>query len=140
MPKIVNKLEEHSRMIHRLSGIGITHEQICDIVGISKPTLYKYYSEELKLGKAEATEMVAGNLFKVACGNDKNSLTAMIFWLKTQAKWKETDVLEVTNTTEQNDKFRKLVHDIRGFKLSTEDSDKSNSELDKQSKTQTDNI
>ena len=140
MPKIVNKLEEHSRMVHRLSGIGITHEQICDIVGISKPTLYKYYNEELRLGKAEATEMVASNLFKVACGKDKNSLTAMIFWLKTQAKWKETDVLEVTNTTEQNDKFRKLVSDIRGFKLSAEDSNESNSGLDQQGKTQADNI
>tara|TARA_Y100001937_G_scaffold54217_1_gene74788 strand:+ start:1911 stop:2333 length:423 start_codon:yes stop_codon:yes gene_type:complete len=140
MPKIVNKSEEHSRIVHRLSGLGITHDQICDMLRISKPTLYKYYNEELKLGKADATVQVAENLFRIACGNDKNALTAMIFWLKTQAKWKETDVLEVTNTTEQNEKFRKLVNDIRGFKLSTENSNKFDNGLDKQSKTQTDNI
>jgi hypothetical protein len=125
MPKLVNKSEEKSRMVHKLSGLGITHEQICTILDISKPTLYKYYEEELSKGKAEATSQIAENLFRIASGTDKNALTAMIFWLKTQAKWKETDVLEVNNTTEQNEKFRKLINDIRESKLSAKDSNES---------------
>jgi hypothetical protein len=34
---------------------------------------------------------VAGNLYSIATSKDhKGAVTAAIFWLKTQAKWKET--------------------------------------------------
>jgi len=125
MPKIVNRDDSTAEMIKSLSGLGITHEQICAIVKISKPTLYKYYQEELQEGKANANAQVAKNLFKIATGTGREAVTASIFWLKTQAKWKETDVIEVNNVAEQDEQFRKLISNIREAKLSEKDSNES---------------
>ena len=130
MPKIVNKTEEISKMVKSLSGIGITHDMICSIANISKPTLYKYYAEEIEQGKASSTAKVANNLYRMATGEGKEALTACIFWLKTQAGWRETNFIEVTDNTEENDKFRKLITDIQKSKLSKADSIESTRKLD----------
>ena len=113
MPKKVNREESVAEMVKSLSGLGITHEQMCAIVKISRPTLYKYYQEELQEGKANANAQIARNLFKIATGSGREAVTACIFWLKTQAKWKETDVIEINNVAEQDERFRKLISNIR---------------------------
>ena len=123
MPKIVNKNEEKSRMVNQLSGLGIPHEQICSILKISRPTLYKYYENELKQGKAQANAKVAQNLFNIATGTGRGAVTAGIFWLKTQAGWKETTTLEVIDGAEQEQSFKELIDNLRGIKLTKEDSD-----------------
>jgi hypothetical protein len=38
---------------------------------------------------------IAESLFRKAIGNDRQSVTAAIFWLKTRAGWKETSVHEL---------------------------------------------
>ena len=119
------KNDETARMVKQLSGIGVTHEMICSIANISKPTLYKYYDEELKLGKAQSTVTVANNLYRMATGDGKEALTASIFWLKTQAGWKETDVVEINNVSDENERFSELIKSVRQSKLSKKDSDKS---------------
>tara|TARA_B100001063_G_C16732252_1_gene539988 strand:+ start:1097 stop:1480 length:384 start_codon:yes stop_codon:yes gene_type:complete len=123
MPKIVNKTEENARMVTQLSGLGLPHEQICSILNISKPSLYKYYQEELIKGKATANAKISENLFKIATGTGREAVTACIFWLKTQARWTEKQVLEIQDGTEQDDKFKQLITDIQRAKLSEEDSD-----------------
>jgi len=125
MPKLVNKTEENARMVTQLSGLGLPHEQICSILDISKPSLYKYYQEELLKGKATAIAKVAENLFKIATGDpkDRNTLGGAIFFLKTQARWTEKQVLEIQDGTEQDDKFKQLITDIQRAKLAEEDSD-----------------
>ena len=125
MHKIVNKKEENARMVTQLSGLGIPHEQICAILNISKPSLYKYYSEELLKGKAQANAKISENLYKIATGTGREAVTACIFWLKTQCNWTERQVLEVRDDTEQDDKFRKLISDIQRVKLTEKDSDQS---------------
>lgn len=124
MPKQVNKTEEAEKMVTRLSGLGIPQDQICAILDISKPTLYKYYSDEISKGKASANAKIADNLFRIATGDGREAVTACIFWLKTQAGWKETNVIEVTDTTDQDAKFRELISNIRDTKLSEKGSDK----------------
>jgi hypothetical protein len=124
MPKIVNKDTEKSDMVTMLSGLGITHDQICSVLKISKPTLYKYYQDELNLGKAEANTKVAQNLFRMATGEGREAVTASIFWLKTQAHWKETQTIEVKDATEENERFKELAQRIRDHRLSESDSDK----------------
>jgi hypothetical protein len=118
MPKLVDKNQETADTIERLSGLGLNHEQIGFVVNLSKPTLYKYYHEELKSGKAKAIATIASNLFQTACGIGRDALVAQMFFLKTQAGWKETNVVEVENLTEQDDKFRKLISDIRDTRQS----------------------
>jgi len=123
MPKIVNKTEENARMVTQLSGLGLPHEQICSILNISKPSLYKYYQEELIKGKATANAKISENLFKIATGTGREAVTACIFWLKTQARWTEKQVLEIQDGTEQDDKFKELITDIQRAKLAEKDSD-----------------
>tara|TARA_B100001059_G_C17709249_1_gene514508 strand:- start:208 stop:591 length:384 start_codon:yes stop_codon:yes gene_type:complete len=123
MPKIVNKTEENARMVTQLSGLGLPHEQICSILNISKPSLYKYYQEELIKGKATANAKISENLFKIATGTGREAVTACIFWLKTQARWTEKQVLEIQDGTEQDDKFKQLITDIQRAKLAEKDSD-----------------
>jgi hypothetical protein len=123
MPKLVNKTEENARMVTQLSGLGLPHEQICSILNISKPTIYKYYQEELIKGKATANAKISENLFKIATGTGREAVTACIFWLKTQARWTEKQVLEIQDGTEQDDKFKQLITDIQRAKLAEEDSD-----------------
>jgi|TARA_R110002020_G_scaffold325034_1_gene540627 hypothetical protein len=125
MPKKVNREESVAEMVKSLSGLGITHEQMCAIVKISRPTLYKYYQEELQEGKANANAQIARNLFKIATGSGREAVTACIFWLKTQAKWKETDVIEINNVAEQDERFRKLISNIREARFPKKDSNES---------------
>jgi hypothetical protein len=77
----------------RLSALGTTYEDIAKKLKISSDTLVKYYSEELEDGRIDANASIAGTLFSQA---KKGNTAAAIFWLKTRARWKETQVNEVT--------------------------------------------
>ena len=77
----------------RLSALGCPHEDIAIRLKISSDTLVKYYQVELDEGRIDANSAIAGTLFQQA----KNGNTAAaIFWLKTRARWKETDRHEIT--------------------------------------------
>jgi DNA-binding XRE family transcriptional regulator len=74
--------------------VGTTQESIANIIGIDEKTLRKYYRDELNLAKAKANATIGGALFNKAKAGDT---TAMIFWMKTQAGWKETSSIENTH-------------------------------------------
>lgn len=80
-------------MVQLHATIGTTEATIARIVGISEPTLRKYYRDELDLAFAQANATVGGALFKKAAGGDT---VAAIFWMKTRAGWRETSVTEHT--------------------------------------------
>jgi hypothetical protein len=71
----------------RLSALGVPHEDIALRLKISSDTLVKYYQEELDEGRIDANSAIAGTLFNKA---KKGNTAAAIFWLKTRARWKET--------------------------------------------------
>lgn len=71
----------------RLSALGVPHEDIATRLKISSDTLVKYYQEELDEGRIDANSAIAGTLFNQA---KKGNTAAAIFWLKTRARWKET--------------------------------------------------
>jgi len=77
----------------RLSALGTTYEDIAKKLKISSDTLVKYYGQELEEGRIDANASIAGTLFSQA---KKGNTAAAIFWLKTRARWKETQVNEVT--------------------------------------------
>lgn len=84
--------KETRETVKRLSALGTRYADIATRLRISDETLTKYYKEELEFGKIDANAAVAGTLFSRArAGN----MTAAIFWLKTQAGWKETQVNEI---------------------------------------------
>ena len=79
--------------VYTLAVVGTRHEDIATVLGISHDTLVKYYKEELDKGRIEANASVAETLFKQA---KEGNTTAMIFWLKSRAKWKESTQHEIS--------------------------------------------
>ena len=77
----------------------LTVEQISDYLGIGKTTFYEIMgrqpelSERYKRGKSAAIGKIAQSLVQKAAGGDT---TCMIFYLKTQAGWKES--MDITNS------------------------------------------
>ncbi len=72
--------------------VGTRQEVIAGLLGIDEKTLRKYYRKELDHSKAQANAVIGGALFNKAKAGDT---AAQIFWMKTQAGWKETTVSEV---------------------------------------------
>ena len=73
--------------------VGTTQEDIARIIGIDAKTLRKHYRDELDLSRAKANATIGGALFNKAKGGDT---AAMIFWMKTQAGWREKQEVDVT--------------------------------------------
>jgi len=70
--------------------VGTTQADIARVLDIDEKTLRKYYRNELDLAKAKANATIGGALFNRAKSGDTS---AMIFWMKTQAGWREkTDI------------------------------------------------
>ena len=78
------------QMVQLHATVGTQQGVIADILGIDDKTLRKHYREELDQARAKANATIGGALFNKAKGGDT---AAMIFWMKTQAGWKETTVL-----------------------------------------------
>lgn len=86
--------DEQRELVKFKAAAGIPHESIAAGLGISVDTLTLRCPYELKFGKDDANASMAGTLYKA--GKDGN-VQAMIFWLKTRARWRETaNRLEVT--------------------------------------------
>jgi hypothetical protein len=72
--------------VRHLAGVGVPQDAIAKMVGCAPKTLRKRFRDELDRGVAEANATVCGYLFAAAkAGN----ITAIIFWLKTRAHWRE---------------------------------------------------
>ena len=79
----------------------LTLEQIADYFGVTRPTFDAICQRQpevflqYKKGRSKAIASVSQNLIKQA--QDGNT-TAAIFYLKTQAGWKETQVVDNTSS------------------------------------------
>ena len=72
--------------VRYLAGVGVCQDDIAKIIGCAPKTLRKRLRDELNRGVAEASATISGYLFAAAkAGN----ITAIIFWLKTRANWRE---------------------------------------------------
>jgi hypothetical protein len=72
-----------------LCSFGITQDEIASFLNIDIKTLCKHYRRELDTGATKANAAMAKRLFDA--GVKDGSVPAMIFWLKTRARWRETD-------------------------------------------------
>jgi len=88
----IGRSEEIAKAVQLHTLVGTPQPTLAKILGMSTETLTKYYREELDTAKAQANASIAGRLYKKAMDGDT---TAMIFWLKTQAKWRET--IDISN-------------------------------------------
>lgn len=92
-PKPWEPSAEEIAKIKLYAGLGSTQEQIGAMIGISVDTLSKNAASRKawETGQAETIAKVAGSLVRKALNGDTASA---IFYLKTQAGWKETNVTE----------------------------------------------
>lgn len=74
------------KLVELQATVGTSHAIISSIIEIDVKTLYKYYRAELDESLAKANGVIAGSLYNKAKNGDT---TAMIFWLKTRARWRE---------------------------------------------------
>ena len=88
-----------------LFGRGLTRKQVADYFGISERHLYAKMNEypDLKLaltkGKAKTISFVAGKLIEQIKGGD---VKAMMFYLKTQAGWRDVSTIVVEHEPEND--------------------------------------
>jgi len=85
--------DEARARVEQLAAAGIRDEDIALYLGITRPTLDKYYKEELKIGTIKANAVIANTLYQQA---KEGNTTAAIFWLKTRAGWRETQKVEMS--------------------------------------------
>lgn len=89
----------------------LTQEQIADYFGIGKTTWFAMMdrdaeiAERYKRGKAKAIGAVAQGLLQQARAGDK---VAAMFYLKTQAGWRETSRHELTGANGDPIEFSKI--------------------------------
>jgi len=83
---------ETREAVKAMSAFGLTQEQMATYYDISHDTLHRHYSDELRTSLVDANLLVANKLFRQATDNE--NVTAMIFWLKCRAGWKEPEKIE----------------------------------------------
>lgn len=101
MPKKPRVLDnEEMAQVEAMASV-LTSEQIADYLGISRATFYEIMERQpdvagrYKKGKARAIGSVAKSLYKKAIDGDTAS---MIFFLKTQAGWREVNRVDMTSS------------------------------------------
>ena len=114
--------DEQRRLVEQFAAFGIPVEQMVHLITsdagkpIAENTLRKHFRTELETGTVKANAKIARTLFEKASGGDT---TAMIFWLKTRARWKEPARVEVTGADGGPVKTQAAHADLSG--LSDED-------------------
>ena len=96
------------KKVQMLAVAGATQEQVASIIGVDAKTLRKHYREELTNSKVEASASVAGKLYQAAMSGN---VVAQIFWLKTQAGWRETPVAQVEEAKTTNIFYAPVAQD-----------------------------
>lgn len=97
-PKI--ELSEKQKKVLPTLAQKLTAEQIADSFGISRKTFFNILERDeevftlYKKGKAKGIDIVADSLIDMA---RSGNASAAIFYLKTQAGWKETSAVEHTS-------------------------------------------
>lgn len=90
------------RQIETMAGLGLTLEQIGLILGISDKTVSNYklkypeLSSAYQKGRAHGALQATKGLRQAMQAGGREGLTALIFYLKTQCRWKEPTHLEVS--------------------------------------------
>lgn len=78
--------EQDRKTVEAMSASGITQEDICLVIGVTRKTLRKHFTEELDTAATKANAKIAQSLFNKAIAGDT---TAAIWWTKARMRWSE---------------------------------------------------
>ena len=106
--------EDQKFLVTMMSSTGIPHERQAKAIGVNSKTLRKYFKKELQVGRNRAHAEIAGALYKRALDGN---VPAQIFYLKTQAGWREAQRLELRaegqdfiTETERHQRLAAILH------------------------------
>lgn len=85
--------ERDREQVYQLVGRGQRAEDVCAIMGFSRATLFKYFPDEIKAGRSISNASVANKAYDMAMSGKFPAMT--MFWLKTQAGWRETQAVTI---------------------------------------------
>ena len=92
--------DENRRQVTLMVGVGIQQELIAKVLNCDIKTLRKHFKKELVVGKATVITKVAAQLMR---NIEKGKEASAIFFLKTQAGWKEkADIVDPADKKEIN--------------------------------------
>lgn len=105
-----------AREVSVMSALGLDSADIALVLNIEEKMMKLYYVRELKVSHNLANALVARRALDMALSGRYPDMTK--FWLKTRAKWKETQGVELTanihNTHElvtAKDRLKQLIND-----------------------------
>jgi hypothetical protein len=84
--------EQSRKFVEAMAATKMTQAEIATVIGVSIPTLLKFYRHELKTAALRANATVGATWFQAATGGGKwqdANMTAMIWWTKVHMKAKE---------------------------------------------------
>lgn len=84
--------ENIRRVVKALAMEGKPRTYICEALGISRETLYKYYGDDIKNAKLIADEKVIQTAYNLAVDGEHPRMTK--FWLQTQRGWSKKTTIE----------------------------------------------
>jgi len=96
-----SKVHIDSKEVERLAAQGLTNPQICDSLGISEATLYRQkrksteLTDAIKRGRARGVANVTNKLYEQCM---EGNTTAILFYLKARAHWRDRDPVEFNTT------------------------------------------
>ena len=107
MGKHIHPNDSARSQVLALKSFGNTNEEIATYLGIGHETLTKHYKHELDMARVKANAEVAAKLYKKAVKDE--DLTAIIFWLKTQARWRTEDTKSLLDSNDDLNREMKAL-------------------------------
>jgi hypothetical protein len=88
--------KEQRNLVTMAAAVGLRHEDIAELLRVSRSTVETHFSEELSLGTLRASLRVGNNLFKIATADPPlpGTVTAAIWWTKARMGWRSTTPAE----------------------------------------------
>jgi hypothetical protein len=105
-------------LVKMCAAVGVSHEQMALMIErpdpegllhpISVDTLTRHFASELASGKSRIVVTIAGRLVRTALGSNEKAqvadeLRAQMFFLKTQAGWRETVGIDLPSDDDDRD-------------------------------------
>lgn len=79
--------DEQRKQVKNAAGFGLRDQDIATLLGVSESTIQKYFSDELKAGRADGKQKLAKTAMQMATSGAHPTMT--IFMSKVHLGWKE---------------------------------------------------
>ena len=104
--------DKEREQVRTMTVAGVQQDIIAEVIGVSEPTLRKYFYQEISTSTAIANARVAASLFRMATDSEKPNVAAAIFWMKCRAQWRDVDTETVGKKERQRQEAEELSNSV----------------------------